>query len=189
MEVLKAIADRCSVRTYRPEQITDDELQAVVEAARMAPSGMNARMTRLYVIQSPEVLEKFARAVAVATKEGRAEGVGPKRAASIDVASYNFFYHAPTLIIATAPKGAYNAFADCGCVLENAMIQATALGLGTCWVNNVRRCQKDAAVRELMLSIGMHEDEIVTGSLALGYPAAELKGKNQAAGHEVNYIR
>lgn len=188
MEVLKAIADRCSVREYKAEKITDDELQAIVEAARMAPSGMNARKTRLFVIQSPEVLEKTARAIAAATKAGHAEGVSAERAAAIDVDSYNFFYHAPILLIVTSPADAYNAFADCGCVLENAMIQAAELGIGTCWVNNVRRCQKDAAVRKLLSELGVAEDEIVTGSLAIGYPVHELKGKNQEKGHEVKYI-
>ena len=96
--------------------------------------------------------------------------------------SYNFFYHAPTLLIVTSPADAYNAFADCGCVLENAMIQAADLGIGTCWVNNVRRCQKDAAVRKLLSELGVAEDEIVTGSLAIGYPVHELKGKNQEKG-------
>ena len=183
--IIKAIKNRCSVRSYKPEKIREEELQEILEAARMAPSGSNIRKTRIFVIQKEETLKEIAKVVALATKAGHADGISKERAAAIDPETHNFFYHAPTLLIMTSPEDSYNAYVDAACVIENAMLQATELNIGTCWVNNVRRTQKDEGVRAFLRNIGVRDDEIVIGCVAVGYPAGEMKPKEQTEGHEV----
>jgi nitroreductase len=85
---------------------------------------------------------------------------------------YVFHYGAPVLR-ATANKKDYgNAIADSACALENMMIAANALDLGTCWINQLHWLDENDAVRSFMYNYGLKEDETITGGLILGYPEA-----------------
>ncbi len=185
MEVLQAILQRRSVRSYLDRQVPEELLDAVLAAARMAPSGMNARHNRIYVLRSQERIAALNRAVALATKNGNADGVDPARAAKTDPERFCFTYGAPTVLVITAPEDAYNALADAGCLLENAMLQAAALGLGSCWLNNVRRTRRDPGVAAFLRSRGVGENEQVTGGLARGYPAKAPASAPTETGNEV----
>ena len=188
MTILSAIQDRYSSRAYLPEQLTREELSLILEAARLAPSGVNARSSRIYVLQTPETLQKLNRAVLEATLRGNAEGISREQAAKLDREAYCFYYHAPTVLLITQDPQSYNAFSDTGCLLENAMIQAAALGLGSCWLNNVRRCQGDPEVAALLREFGVTEGEIVTGGLALGHPADSFRRSHKQDGNPVFFV-
>ena len=60
-EVLKAIRERRSVRAYRPEQIKDEELNAILEAGTYAPTGMGKQSPKIVVVQDPETIQKLSR--------------------------------------------------------------------------------------------------------------------------------
>ena len=82
---------------------------------------------------------------------------------------YIFHYQAPTLII-TANKIDYgNNIADCACALENMMLMANGLDLGSCWINGLRWLNDNSVLTEYLYELGMQEDERVYGALSLGY--------------------
>jgi len=84
--------------------------------------------------------------------------------------SYIFHFNAPVLI-ATANKIDYgNNMVDCACALENMMIMANALDLGSCWVNQLRWLNENEAVTAYLRKLGLEEGERVYGALALGHP-------------------
>ena len=64
--------------------------------------------------------------------------------------------------------------ADSACALENMMIAANALDLGSCWINQLHWLDEDEEVREYLYGLGLSEDETVTGALSLGYAAEGL---------------
>jgi nitroreductase len=54
------------------------------------------------------------------------------------------------------------------------MLAATALGVGSCWINQLHWLDSHAAVRDFLgANCGLEENETVCGGLALGYPARE----------------
>lgn len=189
MELLKAIINRCSVRSYLPRPVEPEALQCVLDAADTAPSGRNLKSNRVFVLQGDAVLEELNRAVVAATKAGNAEGVSKAQAAAIDPETYCFFYRAPVVLLISGEKDNYNAMADTGCLLENAMVQAAALGMGTCWLNNVRRTQNDPAVAALLARYGLKENEFITGGMSLGYPAEPLRDAPRTGRNQVIYVR
>ena len=180
MKVLPAIEERHSVRSYEPRPLEPEALETVLQAARMAPTGQNARHVRLFVVQDPQVLAELNRLVIQAMTRGNT--VGANR---VPPEGYCFYYHAPALVFTAVPKEAYNAFSDTGCVLENAMLQAAELGLGSCWLNNLRRAQADPDLAAYLRSLGVREEEQITGGLALGYPAAAGKPNPRQDGNEI----
>lgn len=76
------------------------------------------------------------------------------------------------MLIVTANKRGYgNALADSACALENMMIAANALDLGSCWINQLHWLDENPQVRTYLETLGLEEDETITGGLILGYAA------------------
>ena len=73
------------------------------------------------------------------------------------------------LIITANQKDYGNNIADCSCALENMMLMANALDLGSCWINQLKWLNENPVILECMKELGMKEDERVYGSLAVGF--------------------
>lgn len=121
-DYLDLVARRYSCRRFRDEQISDDELGVLLEAARLSPSARNLQPTRLCVVQKAEGLAKIDRCTACR-------------------------YGAPTVIIAAyderrsshpvPPKGPETCDfgdIDTAIALTNMENAAASLGLAACWV-------------------------------------------------------
>lgn len=188
MEMINAIIRRCSTRKYKPEQIKRDELELIIEAARKAPTGLNDRKAKIYVFQDPHKISELGNVLADAVLRGNADGVSPDKAALMHNENHHFCYHAPTFLVITYEKGNYNSLANTGCILENAMLEATDIGIGSCWINLVKRCSRDEGLKNFMKQFGFDEDEEITGGLALGYPDGEFKENPKKDGNEVVWI-
>lgn len=128
-EVLKAIQDRRSTRGFSDVQLTDAELQALVDAALAAPTARNAQSWHFSVVQNQELLDAFCREAAERMRNSMPAGSRGR----FDSDSYHLFYHAPTVIFISRPEECANSFADidCGIACENIAIAAQGLGLGS----------------------------------------------------------
>ena len=155
--VLQALRTRRSIRSYKPEQITDEELEAVLEAGTWAPTARGFQDPWIVAVQNPALLEKISRM----NREVWGRDIDP-------------FYGAPTyvLVFASDPEKWKNGVPDGSLVLGNMMLAAHAIGLGSCWINREREMFATPEGRALMAELGLPEGLIGVGALALGYPAA-----------------
>jgi nitroreductase len=155
--VIEALKTRRSVRAYKPEQITDEELKTVLEAGTWAPTAMGYQDPWIVAVQNPGLLKRISRMNAAVW--GR----------EIDP-----FYGAPTyvLVFASDPEKWKNSVPDGSLVLGNMMNAAHAIGLGSCWINREREMFATEEGKALMQELGLPEGLIGIGALALGYPAA-----------------
>ena len=101
---------------------------------------------------------------------------------------YVFHYNAPVLIVTANRKGYGNALADSACVLENMMIAANALGMGSCWINQLHWLTDHPQIRDAMVSLGIGEEETITGGLILGYGEGEMPVRGPLSGNPVTWI-
>jgi nitroreductase len=154
-EVLKAIRERRSIRRFKPEQITDEELTAVLEAGTWAATGHGTQAPFIVAVQNPAQRDLLASL--------NAEIFG------IDSDPY---YGAPTLVLVFAPKDNDNNYRDGSLVLGNMMLAAHAIGLGSCWINREREMFATPEGKALMQELGLPDGLVGIGALALGYPAA-----------------
>ena len=60
-EVIRTIKNRRSIRNYRNEQITKEELETILDAGLYAPSGMGQQATVMAAVQDPELIARIAR--------------------------------------------------------------------------------------------------------------------------------
>jgi nitroreductase len=191
--VTEVIRKRRSVRKYKPEQIGDEELETIIEAGRFAPSGGNNQMSHFIVIQNRRMLDELTamveeRLAAMETEPAMYKGM--IRAIELcRKGGYDFIYRAPTLIVVANHRGYTNAMADSAVALENMMIAATSLGVGSCWINHLKWLTDDAKVLETMHGIGLNEDEQICGAVALGYDDQVYAAPLKRTGNAVTIMR
>lgn len=174
MHVLDAIRSRRSTRRYRQIPVEREKLEKVVEAGRFAPSGGNNQTCHFLVVQNPDIIRRLVDSVqeAFARMEIR-EGMYKSLKNSIEKSrrgGYVFCYDAPVLIIVANQRDYGNAMADSACAIENMMLAANDLDLGSCWINQLRWLSEEPSLVETLQNLGMRPDERVFGSVIVGYP-------------------
>jgi nitroreductase len=174
-EILQNILTRRSIRAYQQEQILDTELEKIIEAAQYAPSGSNSQSWQFTIVQNAAKLKQLNTFVREAFKKlvvddttYRSKITG-KRAAEND--NYNFYYHAPTLIIVSNDREYSNAMADSSVALQNIFLAAHSLQVGSCWINQLTWFGDEPAIREMLTTFGIPKNYKVCGAAALGYIA------------------
>ena len=155
-EVLKAIRERRSIRRYKPDQIRDEELQAVLEAGTWAPTAKGLQDPWIVAVQRPDLVARIDRL------NGEVWGHPTP------------FYGAPTIILVfgTDPAVWPNSLQDGSLVLGNMMLAAHAIGLGSCWINRELEMFALPDGKAIMKEMGLSEDRPGIGALALGSPAS-----------------
>lgn len=171
--MLEFIKSRRSTRKFKTEMVPEELVNQVIEAGRYAPSGGNSQSTHFIVIQNKAVLDNLAKlAKEEFAKMEADENTYRSLAHSINASkngNYIFHYNCPVLIVTANKKEYGNNIADCSCALENMMLMANALDLGSVWINQLRWLNENPVLLEYMRSLGMADDERVYGALALGY--------------------
>ena len=196
MTTLEAIKTRRSTRKFKPYPIEQEKLDKIIEAGRFAPSGGNSQSCHFLVVRNKSVLNKFAELAQTAfSKMEITENMYKSIANSIRASKkggYVFHYNTPCLIIIANQKDYGNNIADTACALENMMIAANELGLGSCWINQLKWLNEDAELLKYERLLGLEDDERVYGALAVGYADTESGLPNRTPlprnGNEVTYI-
>ena len=156
MNFLEIIRTRRSCRSYKPEQITDEQLNAILEAGTYAPTSRGLQSPFIVAVQNKNLLDCLA-----------------KMNAEVMGVSTNPYYDAPTYILVFVPAEAPNGIQDASLVLENMMLAAHAQGLGSCWIHREREMFATEEGKELMREWGLPDGLVGIGALALGYPDGE----------------
>ena len=162
-EMLKLMHDRRSTRAYRPEPLQEAVIQQILEAGRFAPSGMNKQLNHFYVITDPNYLA--------------------------DLTALVSRYGAPVLVLVTNQKESTTCVQDASCAMENMMLAAFSLGVGSCWINQLYRTREDREVQEKLAEIGVTPEEMPVAALALGWPAVDFPGPREKTGNLVSWVR
>ena len=196
MDTYETIITRRSTRKYKPEAVESEILQKVVEAGRYAPSGGNNQSNHFFVVQKADVLnELISLAETAFAKMEVDENTYPSLRNSVLASKnggYVFTYHAPVLIIVANRKDYGNNMADSVAAVENMMIAANALGLGSCYINQLYWLNEEPSLLSCLREFGLKQDERVYASMVLGYAATENGLPNrkplERKGNEVTFI-
>ena len=176
-----------------PRQISNDELEKIVLAGRYAPSGGNNQSTTFLVIQNEEILTEIAKLVEneFAKMEFDNDTYASLKNSIIQSkkGGYVFHYNAPTLVVLANRVGYDNAMADCAAAMENMLIAATVLNVGSCWINQLKWLNKNKTIKEYLKNLGIDEKERVMGAIALGYGKTPPISPTERFGNPVIYIK
>ena len=168
MNISEAIAKRKSVRAYLDKPVLADDLAKIVEAGRWAP---NAGPFQISVVRNAGLRQRINDRTLDAMVHSDNEFL--RQRASLP--GYQPIYGAPVLILfsapATAPFGAINT----ALAAENMLLQATGLGLGSCYIITPTLALNGEKNRDLAREAGIPDGYGVQCAIIVGYAAAENK--------------
>ncbi len=149
MEFMEVVRERRSIRRFRPDPVPPEKIEAILEAARLAPSWANGQCTSFLVVTDPRVKHELA------------------------LAGNDWIERAPVVVVACArptqsgTKGDQPYYLlDVGIAMEHLVLAATGLGLGTCWISWFDEAKAKRA-------LNVPDDMRVVASTPLGYPAED----------------
>lgn len=170
-ETIKTMLDRKSCRSFKSEQITDAELQTVIDAGLAAPSGRNLQPTIIVAVQDKETIAKLSRINA-----------------EVMVTDNDPFYGAPTVLVVLS-KYTRTGLEDGSLVLGNMLLAAYSIGLGACWIHRAKQTFETEEGKELLREWGIEEDVFGVGNCILGYPDGELHPDLEKHKERIIYVR
>ena len=174
MNTFENIITRRSTRKYLDKEVSQELLEKIIETGRYAPSGGNSQSNHFLVIQNKQIIDHLVKMVERAFSQMEiTENMYRSLQNSINLSKkggYVFCYNAPVLIIVANKKDYGNNQADCTLALENMMLEANELDLGSCYINQLKWLNENQKILSYLQSLGMNEDERVYGSLIVGYP-------------------
>ena len=154
-EVLRAIRERRSIRRFLPTQITDEELNTVLEAGTWAATGHGTQAPFIVAVQNENINSRL--------RQMNAEFMG---------VTTDPYYGAPTIVLVFAPSDNENHVKDGSLVLGNMMLAAHSIGLASCWINREDKMFATDEGQKLMRDFHLPEGLVGIGALALGYAAS-----------------
>lgn len=164
--VLQTISSRRSHRAYAAAQLTQAQLDAILQAAVESPSAVNGQPWHFSVVQKPALLQEINEAV----RENMLKTDPAHRSPRFEDPAFDVFYHAPTVIFLSGnPENRWTPI-DCGIAVENIALAAESLGLGSVILGLPRGAfqgEKASALRTALQFPAGHDFVI---AIALGTP-------------------
>ena len=170
-ETIKTMLDRKSCRSFKKEQITDDELKLVVDAGLAAPSGRNLQPTIIVAVQDKETIAKLSRINAAVMETDK-----------------DPFYGAPTVLVVLS-KQTRTGLEDGSLVIGNMLLAAYSIGLGGCWIHRAKQTFETEEGKELLKEWGIEEEVFGVGNCILGYPDGELHPDLEKYAERAIYVK
>lgn len=171
-EALKVMKERRSCRSYKPEQISDQALQAVVEAGTWAATGMGKQSPVIVAVQDKDTVAQLSR------MNAKIMGV-----------DFDPFYGAPTVLVVLADKTAPTYLQDGCSVMGNLLNAAEAAGLGSCWIHRAKEEFESEEGKALLAKWGIQGDYEGIGHCVLGYWNGEKPAPAPRKDNYVYYVK
>jgi nitroreductase len=159
MNILDIIINRRSVRDFTDQQIPESAIDALTEALRWAPSAGNLQSRKFYFVFNEDIRNKLAQS-------------------GLRHDFVSFIARAPLVVVACADLGISSRYGERGkhlyCIqdtaasVQNLLLAAHDLGLGTCWVGAF----KEEEVKEILNLPDNHRPVVI---IPVGYPAQTPK--------------
>lgn len=151
-KAIDVILSRVSCKSYSDKKVSANKIKQIAECGKNSPSARNRQICNITVVNTKRNVEKL-------------------RELSKLVFNRDCFYNAQTMILVHAPREDKFCDTDCSCILENMFIAATALKLGSCWINQADDMFNTNQGKKLKKKFNIPEEHKVVGTCIVGYPS------------------
>ena len=169
-ETLKVLETRRSCRNFKPDMISEEELQEIIKAGTYAPTGMGKQSPLIIAVTNKELRDQIA-------EENRKIGGWNE--------GFDPFYGAPVILIVLADRTCRTHVYDGSLVMGNLMNAAESLGVASIWIHRAKEEFDSEFGKKILTDLGIEGDYEGIGHCALGYAAEEPK---DAAARKENYV-
>lgn len=156
-DTLNIMKTRTSVKKYKPDMVPKELIDQIIEAGLYAPSGMNGQSPIVVAVTNKELRDKLS-----------------KMNAAIMGANIDPFYGAPVVLVVLADKTRPTYLYDGSLVMENMMLAAHELGLGSCWIHRAKEEFESEEGKEILKSLGIEGEYEGIGHCILGYAEGDV---------------
>ena len=153
-EIIRAMEERRSIRSFKPEMPPKEVLQQIVEAGLYAASGKGQQAAIVVAVTNKALRDKLAeenRRIA-----GAPEGSDP-------------FYGAPAVLVVLGRKDWPTHVYDGSLVMGNLLLATHALGLGSIWIHRAKEEFEEPEYQQLLKDLGVEGEWEGIGHCAVGY--------------------
>lgn len=166
METLEALLTRRSVRQFEDKPVPDEMVRQILEAAMMAPSALNSQPWQFVVVNERERLDAIAELHPYV-----------KMVLQVPVG---------ILVCGDVTKERFPGYwvQDCSAAMQNILLAAHGLGLGSVWTGIYPMEERIAGYRALL---GLPEHVIPLGFAPIGWPAQQPKSNSRFQADRVHY--
>ena len=165
-EAISNILSRRSTKSYKPDMLPSDVLDAILEAGKCAPTGRGNQSPIIIAVTNKELRDRLSMMNA-------------------EIMGYDGdpFYGAPVVLVVLANKEYPTYIYDGSLVMENLMLAANALGVGSCWIHRAKEEFDSEQGKAILTELGIEGDYEGIGHCILGYAknapgAAKPRKKN-----------
>lgn len=151
-DTIKTLKLRRSCRKFDGRQITDEQLNTILDAGMYAPTGMGRQSPVMVVVQDKETVAQLS-----------------KMNAAIMGTDSDPFYGATTVIVVLADKNISTYLYDGSLVMGNLMNAAEAVGVQSCWIHRAKEEFESEEGKALLKKWGIDGDYEGIGHCVLGY--------------------
>ena len=170
--MLELIKSRRSVKSYKPDAVEPEKIDAVIEAGLWAASGMGRQSTVIIAVTDKETRDELSRANAAVMGGGG-----------------DPFYGAPVVLIVLGDKNVGTRVYDGSLTIGNMLLEAHAQGLGACWIHRAKEEFEGEIGRRILKKAGLKGEYEGVGHVILGYPAGDPKPAAPRRADRVFYIK
>ena len=169
-ETLNTLLTRRSCRNFKPDMITEEELQTVIEAGKFAPNGKGLQAGMIIAVTNKQIRDMIS--VVNCKIGGWADGFDP-------------FYGAPVILIVLADKAVPTHVYDGSLVMGNLMNAAHAYGISSCWIHRAKEEFESEEGKKILAELGITGDYEGIGHCVIGYADCEQPA---ASPRKDNYV-
>ena len=168
MELKEALLKRRSVRKFTDEKVSDEQINELLHAAMSGPSACNKTPWEFYVVKNSDKL-------------------GAVKKASL----FSRFNSSLVIVVAGNTSRALPApitefwIQDCSAAVENILLRATDLGLGSVWCGAYPQRRVEDNLQGVL---GMPEDHVPFAIIHIGYPAETPEPRDQYDAERVHFV-
>lgn len=171
-ETLNTLLTRRSIRKYKSDQITKEELDTVLKAGTYAPTAKNLQMPVIVAVQDPDSIK----------------WLNDQSSFYTGGANKTPYYNAPTIILVLVPEGHPLRIEDGSAVITNMLNAAHSIGLGSCWINRTQNIFESPEGKEMLEKWGLPTNLGGVASMSLGYADTENPEAKPRKDDYIHYI-
>ena len=183
---IKSILSRRSKRAYKKDQVSDADLDTILQAGLHAATARNLQPWHFTVIQNQQVIRKIDEAAKKTIRQSN----DTSYLSRVDDPGFTLFFHAPTVIIVSGDTKAPYAMTDCANATQNICVAAHSLGLGSCYIASfIRAFQDTDTAISLKKELGIPDTHTPRFAVSLGYTDGDMPEIKIRRQDVINHIR
>lgn len=173
-EIILAMKERRSIRKFKPDMISQEEIDQIIEAGLYAASGRGKQAVITLAVTNKTVRDHLSQ---INCKIGGWES------------GFDPFYGAPVVLIVLANRNCATHVYDGSLFMGNMMLAAHSLGLGSCWIHRAKETFETKEYKDFLISLGISEEYEGIGHCVVGYIDGDCPKATPRKEHRVYYVR